>query len=251
MICKICNINLDLNNWLLSSQKRNHKVCKYCIRKDNNKRYIKNKSKYLNYYKNKRQEIKNNIFSYYGGKCNLCNENDYDKLSLDHISGNGRSDRKLILKTDSGSAYYKWVLKNKPNNLRLLCFNCNCAHNMTYYKLIIKEYINCKYCNSDYKIRKKVCAKCRYKIKFNYRIDLKREIYDVYGGECKCGCNQYRFLTIDHINNDGASHRRKIGFDIYNWLKSNNYPKEYQLLCYNCNYLKYKVALIYNDNEGK
>jgi hypothetical protein len=47
-----------------------------------------------------------------------------------------------------------------------------------------------------------------------------------------------RFLTVDHINNDGAEHRRKIGAGIcslYWWLKKNHFPDGFQILCYNCN----------------
>lgn len=53
-----------------------------------------------------------------------------------------------------------------------------------------------------------------------------------------CGEKHIEFLTIDHINNDGAEHRKKIGLGggaTYGWLVKNNYPKGYQVLCFNCN----------------
>jgi hypothetical protein len=52
------------------------------------------------------------------------------------------------------------------------------------------------------------------------------------------------FLTIDHIENNGAEHRRQQrngqnkGHDIYAWLRKNNYPEGFQVLCYNCNCAK-------------
>lgn len=64
---------------------------------------------------------------------------------------------------------------------------------------------------------------------------------------CKdCGDNIIESLTIDHINNNGALHRKnltksdKINFMEY--LIKNNYPKGYQVLCIRCNWLKGKVT---------
>jgi len=61
-----------------------------------------------------------------------------------------------------------------------------------------------------------------------------------YGGKCACcGETVYEFLTFDHINNDGAEHRKIIGKTrIARWLKKNNYPDGFQVLCANCNHAK-------------
>lgn len=245
MNCNKCNCILDKTNWLPSRQKRNQAICKYCTRKDNNQRYINNKLNYSYSFKKKYTKIKKDIFNYYGSKCQLCDETDYNKLSLDHIDMNGRQHRQSILKTDSGTAFYKWVYKNKPNNIRILCFNCNCQHSMQKYNLIInnKNYLNnklCKYCYANSKLNKFVCSQCNSKLKRNYQINLKLKVYQQYGNACNvCGCNKLEFLTIDHINNNGAEHRKKI-YNIYSWLKINNYPKDnYQILCFNCNYSKH------------
>ena len=57
--------------------------------------------------------------------------------------------------------------------------------------------------------------------------------------ECACcGETMYEFLSIDHINNDGAEHRKKIGTNIMGWLIKNNFPEGFQILCMNCNYGK-------------
>ena len=72
--------------------------------------------------------------------------------------------------------------------------------------------------------------------------NLKREVFDHYGGTCTCcGESHIIFLVIDHINNDGAKHRRNgcgQGADLYRWLKKNDYPSGYQVLCWNCNWAK-------------
>lgn len=71
---------------------------------------------------------------------------------------------------------------------------------------------------------------------------LRTEVFGHYGGQCACcGEADPMFLTIDHINNDGAAHRREIGqslsggINFYRWLRRNNYPEGFQPLCYNCN----------------
>ncbi len=78
---------------------------------------------------------------------------------------------------------------------------------------------------------------------------VKLDSYYAYGGkEPKCNCcgeKDMQFLTIDHINNDGASHRKKYnlpGNSIHFWLKKNNYPEGFQLLCFNCNLGKYRAG---------
>ena len=76
--------------------------------------------------------------------------------------------------------------------------------------------------------------------KINHRV-LKREVMGAYGGDCQCcGESELMFLTIDHINQDGANHRRELGpsmlgFRFYRWLKQQGFPPGYQVLCYNCN----------------
>jgi hypothetical protein len=67
----------------------------------------------------------------------------------------------------------------------------------------------------------------------------KQLVVDAYGGKCECcGESMVEFLTIDHINNDGALHRRKVGKGrrIYKDLIALGFPKDnYRLLCFNCN----------------
>ena len=59
-----------------------------------------------------------------------------------------------------------------------------------------------------------------------------------------CGFNDIRALSIDHIDNNGACHRRALGdktlagHRFYLWLKKQNLPKGYQCLCMNCQWEK-------------
>ena len=71
-----------------------------------------------------------------------------------------------------------------------------------------------------------------------------------YGGyRCACcGETEPMFLSLDHVHNDGADHRREMGYEegngkgassaILSWLKKNNYPPGFQVLCMNCNHGK-------------
>lgn len=58
--------------------------------------------------------------------------------------------------------------------------------------------------------------------------------------QCQC-CGEFhiQFLAIDHVNNDGASHRREIGLkggtSFYSWLIKNKLPDGFRVLCHNCN----------------
>lgn len=57
-----------------------------------------------------------------------------------------------------------------------------------------------------------------------------------------CGDRHMEFLEIDHINGGGKQHKRSIpGNDTYRWLRKNNYPSGYQVLCSNCNMKKVKL----------
>lgn len=64
-----------------------------------------------------------------------------------------------------------------------------------------------------------------------------------YGGKCTCcGEGEPKFLTIDHINDDGYLNRRQNGrtgvASFYYWIKKNRYPTDLQVLCFNCNLAK-------------
>jgi hypothetical protein len=50
-----------------------------------------------------------------------------------------------------------------------------------------------------------------------------------------------KFLSLDHIENNGSVHRKEIknrGSGIFKWLRDNDYPAGFQVLCMNCNHGK-------------
>lgn len=83
----------------------------------------------------------------------------------------------------------------------------------------------------------------------NRRRRLRLLVLTHYGGNPpKCACcgeEHIEFLTIDHIHGGGNQHRKKVmgkkkiaGNRFYQWLKNNNFPEGFQVLCYNCNCAK-------------
>jgi hypothetical protein len=74
------------------------------------------------------------------------------------------------------------------------------------------------------------------------RLGVKRLTLDAYGGVCACcGEDFLLFLTLDHVNGDGAAHRKDspwaVGTNLYRELHKLGFPdkERYQVLCHNCN----------------
>ena len=89
-----------------------------------------------------------------------------------------------------------------------------------------------------------------------YRAEYRERVLDAYGRKCSCcGETTLQFLTVDHVHNDGYVARKEkqhpvdaAGF--YRWLVRNNFPKEFQLLCMNCNFGKSRNNGICPHREG-
>lgn len=94
-----------------------------------------------------------------------------------------------------------------------------------------------------------------------YWADQRHKAMMAYGGyKCACcGETEPKFLSLDHIENDGASHRRELGYDgngkgassaTLSWMRKNNYPSGIQVLCMNCNFGKARNGGICPHQEG-
>ena len=77
------------------------------------------------------------------------------------------------------------------------------------------------------------------------RRSVKDQCFAGYGGYvCSCcGIVGEKFCTLDHVRNDGASHRRsaelgKGGERLYRWAIKHGFPATLQVLCWNCNCAK-------------
>jgi hypothetical protein len=75
----------------------------------------------------------------------------------------------------------------------------------------------------------------------DYHRQNKKTCFDHYGRICTCCERTFdeRFLTLDHVNNDGAAHREEIGHSgLYRWAIRNNFPQTLQTHCWSCNQAK-------------
>ena len=70
-------------------------------------------------------------------------------------------------------------------------------------------------------------------------------------GENCCECckeKHIEFLTIDHINGGGRKHRKEVG-NFFAWVKRNNYPPGFRILCMNCNFALGKFGYCPHNNH--
>lgn len=97
-----------------------------------------------------------------------------------------------------------------------------------------------------YKNRENILERA-YTYTFKKRIQVLRH----YGGEipkCQnCGFDDIDCLALDHIHNGGNKERRanpKLNYySWWKWIIDHNYPKDYQVLCCNCNWKKHILNL--------
>ena len=105
-----------------------------------------------------------------------------------------------------------------------ICANCEEEKPITSFKR-----------NLDGSIRRHSCNVCMGKRERN---KLKIEFLEAFNWQCSCcGESDPRFLTLDHIENDGNEHRQNYNEQqIMYQAKKAGWPKDrYQCLCFNCN----------------
>lgn len=89
--------------------------------------------------------------------------------------------------------------------------------------------------NPNGSIRHNACFACRGR---KERAKLKLDFLEAFNYTCSCcGETDPRFLTLDHVNNDGNIHREKYNEQqILRLARKESYSRDkYQCLCFNCN----------------
>lgn len=201
-------------------------------REKNKAKYIARERRY--YQEHKEQEHirgkkkyrvwKRKVISHYSkGKieCAECGHRNIDNLCIDHPLFDGGRFRKEN-NHKGGIAMYLWIIRNHyPKGLRVLCCNCNC---------------------SAKSIKRSDTEKSRYIQR------LKQETFKIY---CKgipkceyCGIKDIDKLLMhsivkNHIPDyNGKGYKR--GCELNLWLRDNQYPKGYKVMCYNCEHEKHR-----------
>lgn len=132
----------------------------------------------------------------------------------------------------------------RPADGRKTCLNCrrSCNKSRRPYKSVRTN--KCRNCSSQRQVVSIYCERCQTARKIdgiNRKKELKSRIQAAYGGCCVCcGETCSSMLTIDHVKNDGAEHRRQMGsasnYALYKFLIEHGFPKDnFRLLCFNCN----------------
>src|SRR5882757_1637501 len=79
---------------------------------------------------------------------------------------------------------------------------------------------------------------CRHCLGRRYRSKLRLDTLNALGRKCICcGETNPNFLTLDHVQNDGAKHREELNCQqAMADARRQGYPKDkFQLMCFNCN----------------
>lgn len=146
----------------------------------------------------------------------------------------------------------------KPQNTEYkLCHNCRAMAR----RRTVRRRTNgiCTFCGKNPpRPGFMICPICSEKKKIYKRTRTQREkdlVFAAYGGyRCNCcGETEPKFLSIDHINNDGAEHKRQLnltknkhrndrtnGSNWYQTIIRLGFPPIFQILCMNCNCGKHR-----------
>jgi hypothetical protein len=170
---------------------KNHRPEYYIKNIDKFKEYAEaNKNKISKSQKERRVYIKREALNVLGGcRCFACEDETLCHLTVDHIDNTGYLDKKNGLKA---STLYSAIAKgeypqDKILNLRVSCWNHNLSRRREYLNLPSESQTVGQRCNTK----------------------LWKEAFEFFG-PCHCGISDLKFLSISHINNDGAE-RRKNG----------------------------------------
>ncbi len=140
---------------------------------------------------------------------------------------------------------YRWICKECMNKWARKWKNNHKETTRAYSTKWKKEHPReAKEYQKEYRSRPEVRKRDNLAFK-RRRAKIRNMVIQHYGGRCICcGETEPLFLSLDHINNDGASHRKKIGVfggaEFYEWVLKNKFPARLQILCHNCNIGKHR-----------
>lgn len=130
--------------------------------------------------------------------------------------------------------------RSRPGSFHRQCKSCLADANRARYTRRMSASV-CHLCSRVHDGELTTCAECTA-LERDRRRARRLEVFSAYGNRCSCcgeGCLE--FLSIDHVNGDGADERRRHrthGHTFYGKIIAAGFPARYQLLCHNCNFAK-------------
>ena len=170
-----------------------------------------------------RTKLRHDALDLYGAICVKCHCKDKRFLDFDHVNNDGKKQRK---KYGNDTRFYKYLIENKPNDIQVLCMNCNWKKTRKYKILDWNDPYH-----RQIALIHSWQQKARLKCLKHYGTSIPHCHY--------CGLVDIRYLHLDHIDNNGKEERKALrGKNFYSYLIKNNYPSKLQVLCRDCNLSK-------------
>lgn len=139
-----------------------------------------------------------------------------------------------------------------------LCPGCSVKNNRGASQRRAYRIANglCAICGAPAILDCRTCSVCYEKQRLAHAQEgtAREEAIEYYGGVCAC-CQEPNpvFLTFDHIGGGGSQHRktdREYRLRPAQWLRARGYPKDFQVLCMNCNWATRNGAICPHNAEG-
>ena len=155
------------------------------------------------------------------------------------------SDKVIACRAAPGcvNPHHARVLPCKPR--RTPCVDCGKDRDQAAFEGVRRVCRECRATRTDPEFRN------AERNSHNARLRLK--VLKHYGGSCACcGETNEKFLAMDHVNDDGADHRKETRYsNLYSWLNANGMPPGFQVLCHNCNYAKSRGGCPHGSVAGQ
>ena len=101
------------------------RTCQKCRTKNKTKKMSTSTKERL---AQRRKDLLERVITAYGHRCVCCGEHSSVFLTLDHVMGDGAEHKRERRRLGESANLYEWAeIHYFPDNLQLLCWNCNCA----------------------------------------------------------------------------------------------------------------------------
>lgn len=158
-------------------------------------------------------------------------------------------------------ALNEWAFPRWRDRIRRsgVCRNCTKTRDARYQttfkaRLALNPALRERYAQSSGRWAKENPEKAKAHGQMTW-LRLRQEMLNAYGRACACcGETLEPFLTLEHVNGDGAIHRLRVGggANSYRDLKKRGWPKKgFTVLCMNCNWAKRKTGVCPHQNKKK